>query len=253
LSFRFLPEFFRTRILGRHGHNFSTIFARNARVTAELGRASMRHKGSKLARIAELSQVLTENAYRLELETSTADKWKRRIVRAIANKKAGKLRSSRYDAFIRRQKNRITREGAAALVRTTRLKRKRASETLNPIEERAVEILIGAKRKPKKNFVEIKAIGLVAAVRREWFSYREKRGRPKGARSQFKQTRVAVADVSLSIEEVILLVTRATKEITGNPPSSAVLVAAVRIEKPGTSKASVLRIATRIREKMRQI
>jgi hypothetical protein len=213
----------------------------------------MEHKARRVidthARIAQLSQVLTEAAYQLELETSIADKWKRKILRAIVDKKAEKLRGSRYDAFIRRQKNRITREGAAALVRTKRLKRKTASETLNPVEERAVEILIGAKRKAKKNFVETKAIGLAAAVRREWFSYKGKRGRPKGARSQLKQTRVAVADVSLSIEEVIIVVMRATEEITGNPPNSPVLVAAVRVEKPGASETSILTIAARIRKR----
>jgi hypothetical protein len=56
-----------------------------------------------------------------------------------------------------------------------------ACDDLSPVEQRAVELVCGAKRKTRKNLIEERAIRLAECVLDDWFRTARPRGRPRGA------------------------------------------------------------------------
>jgi hypothetical protein len=91
---------------------------------------------------------------------------------------------------------------------------------LRPIERRAVAILGGAPRNAKKSDLERSAIRLADAVIAEWFSPREKRGRPAGSKIKLAKT-VADRPKLTSVAEVIETVWPTIEELAGPKASSS--------------------------------
>jgi hypothetical protein len=187
---------------------------------------------SELTRLAEL-RGLADSA-------EAGAKWKRKILRAIERKKSDKLRNWSYETRTLipwRQKAQVPSIGwATMLVRlkhneqavgklrgTKRFDREAGSknasevtfEQLSPVERRAVRLLCGAKRKPKKNAIETTAIALANAVRADWFATTRGKGRPKGTSSQKIKLVDLQYKVPLSIAEVVAIVKPLIEEFAG--------------------------------------
>jgi hypothetical protein len=140
-------------------------------------------------------------------------------------------------------------------------------EQLSPVERRAVRLLCGAKRKPKKNAIETTAIALANAVRADWFATTRGKGRPKGTSSQKIKLVDLQYKVPLSIAEVVAIVKPLIEEFAGTEasvsdagpevvseiksPTFAALVAAVRIVLPYCPSESILSITAREKRKAR--
>jgi len=99
---------------------------------------------------------------------------------------------------------------------------------LSPAEERAVEIVCGARIKAKKNRIESKAIKIADAVKGEWFADQaaRPRGRPKGS-----MINIADRDQLPSVTEVIAAVGPTIQELArgaaSTAPRSAMIAAVV--------------------------
>jgi hypothetical protein len=226
-----------------------------------------------LRRDRELLRRLTEIAKQRGFNDpdECANATKRKIFRAIQRKRSDKLNNWHYEKFKEQRNKAASKEHIqseeytrwlAYLVRRESNKRKRldrddaiedATSTtvadLNPVEKRAVELLSGRKRKPRKNHLEMRADQLANAVQREWFSPSKRAGRPPGTNSS---KRIIIKDwsyeVPLSASEVIDAVMPAIDELTGNKISGLqALIAAVKTVVPGIRDDSIARIATRIR------
>jgi len=155
----------------------------------------------------DLLWTLTEIARRRGFDhpAECANATKRKILRAIQQKRTDKLNNWHYQKF-KEQRNKAASkqhiqseehtQWLAYLVRLESNKRKRLDRddeiedatsitvaSLNPVEKRAVELLSGRKRKPRKNYLEMRADQLANAVQREWFSPFKRAGRPRSAHS----------------------------------------------------------------------
>jgi hypothetical protein len=222
---------------------------------------------------AKLLRTLTEIARRRGFDdpAECANATERKILRAIQRKMTDKLNNWHYQKFKEQRNKAASKEHIqseeytrwlAYLVRLESNKRKRldrddaiedATSTtvadLNPVEKRAVELLSGRKRKPRKNYLEMRADQLASAVQREWFSPFKRAGRPRGTDSS---KRIIIKDCSydvpLSASEVIDAVMPAIDELAGNKISGLqALIAAAKTVVPGINDDSIARIATRIR------
>src|SRR5262245_44316964 len=196
---------------------------------------------------------------------------KRKILRAIQQKRTDKLNNWYYQKF-KEQRNKAAlkqhiqseehTQWLAYLVRLESNKRKRLDRddaiedaksitvaSLNPDEKRAVELLSGRKRKPRKNYLEMRADQLANAAQREWFSPCKRAGRPRRTDSRKGiVTKSHSYDVPLSASEAIDAVMPAIDELAGNKISGLqALIAAVKIVAPGISRDSIARMATRLR------
>jgi hypothetical protein len=90
---------------------------------------------------------------------------------------------------------------------------------LSLVEQRALDILNGAQRVAKKNFLERRAITLADAVIAERFSPRGKQGRPAG---KMKLVRKAMDDPKLpSVAEVIKAILPIIEQLAGPKASSS--------------------------------
>jgi hypothetical protein len=97
---------------------------------------------------------------------------------------------------------------------------------VSPVEERAIEIVLGASKKSRKNRIEIEAIKLADAVKTDWFAERAARpsGRPKGS---MIGTTMDKPDQLSSVSEVISAVIPPIQELAGAAASASVMIAAV--------------------------
>ena len=132
------------------------------------------------------------------------------------------------------------------------------------VEQRAVELLVAAKLKGKKNPIETDAAILAERVRSKWQTA-NRRGRPKGARST---KGMEINRVPVSIEEVIQTVLPIIERFAGtairvvvrnsndlsaiDSPIFAVLVAAVRTAIPSADVETIGRTVKLVRRKARQ-
>jgi hypothetical protein len=139
-----------------------------------------------------------------------AERIKRRLSRDMAQHEAALVRDLRYHARIEpwRRRARPNERWARHLVRlenerrkigrkrgTQRLNRKEANklaienaaavkpEELNPVERRAVELLMGKKQKSRKNPIEKRAIDLVESVKRVWGFQSKRKSKVRAERS----------------------------------------------------------------------
>jgi hypothetical protein len=206
--------------------------------------------------------------------TEAGEELKRKILRAIERKKSDKRRNWSYETKTLgpwRQKAQVPSLNLATnWVRLkhneqTRVNREAAIENascatfdkLSPIEKRAVELLRGGKRKPKKNVIEERAIALEQAVRADWLVATRGRGRPKGTSSHKHMD----FRVPLSIAELISIAKPLIEDFSGGrieasvsdagsvseikSPTFAALVATVRIVLPDCPAESILSILVR--------
>ena len=97
---------------------------------------------------------------------------------------------------------------------------------LNRIEQRAVEIVRGARAKSRMDRIEIKAITLANEVKTEWFTPQtaRPRGRPKG--SMIGTTKDKPDQLS-SVSEVIFAVSPPIQKLAGAAASPSAMIAAV--------------------------
>jgi len=192
---------------------------------------------------------------------------RRKILRAIQRKRSDKLNDWHYRRSANKSRDEASEldiDWASYLVRLKSntkkgLARDDAIEDatgttvtdLTAIEKRAVELLRGAKRKAKKNFLENEAEELASAVEKDWFSFHESAGRPQGRNSQ-KAIRIEGLSyyVPLSMSEVIATVFPLIEEAAGTSDAKLILpavIAAVRIAVPDASRESISRLARRFR------
>ena len=250
-------------------------------------RARCNDLASALARLADL-RGFADSA-------EAGVKAKREILRAIEHKKSDKLRNWSYETRTIRPWRRMAQvppvnwatmlvrlkqnEQAAGRLRGTKrfdreagIKKDASGATfdqLSPVESRAVQLLRGAKRKPKKNTIEDRAIRLANAVRTDWFTATKKGGRPAGTSSQNIKIVDLRYEVPLSIAEVVAIAKPLIEEFAGTTlkasvsdagsetvseiksPTFAALVAAVRIVLPDCPPKSILSITAREKRKAR--
>ena len=222
---------------------------------------------------ADLIWTLTEIARRRGFDdpAECANATKRKVFRAIQQKRTDKLNNWHYQRFKEQRNKAASRQHIQSeeytrwivyLVRLESNKRKHldrddaiedatsiTAADLNPVEKRAVELLCGTKRKPRKNYLEMRAEQVASAVQREWFSPVKRAGRPRGTDGR---KGIAIEgnryDVRLSISEVIDAVMPAIDELAGIKIFRLqALIAAVKTVAPGASHDSIARIATRVR------
>jgi hypothetical protein len=246
------------------------------------------------ARSSDLASALARlaNSHGISDPTKAGEELNRKILRAIERQKSDKLRNWSYETKTLRPWKRkaqvLPLRWATMLVRLKHREqtvgRLRGAKRFNreaeienascvtldkliPVEKRAVELLRGDKRKPRKNVIEERAIVLEQAVRADWLDNTQNRGRPKGASSHNIKTVGCRYEVPLSIAEVISLVRPLIENFAGRrikasvsdagdveeikSPTFAALVAAVRIALPDCPAESILSTMGRENRKMR--
>jgi hypothetical protein len=244
------------------------------------------------ARCNDLASALVRlaNFHEISDPTQTGEQLKRKILRAIESKKSDKLRNWSYETktlkpwklkeqvpslgwatmFVRLKHTEQTvgrLRGAKRFNREAEIENASCTtfDKLSPIEKRAVELLRGGKRKPKKNVVEERAIVLEQAVRADWLAATRGRGRPKGTSSHNIKTMDFRYEVPLSIAEIISFAKPLIEDFSGarikasvsdtgsvseiKSPSFAALVAAVQIVLPDCPAESILSIMVREKRK----
>jgi hypothetical protein len=228
-------------------------------------------------RETELLRRLTEIAKQRGFDdpVACATATTRKILRAIRRKRSDKLNSWHYEKFKEQRDKAEWKQHSqseeyiqwvAHLVRLESNKLQRFNRDdvikdatsgtvadLNPVEKRAVELLCGRKRKPRKNSLEKRAEQLAKAVQRDWFSPIKRIGRHPGTDSRKGIAEGNWYDVPLSASEVIDAAMPVIDELAGNKISGLRgLVAAVHTIASGTSPESIARMASRIRARVRQ-
>jgi hypothetical protein len=135
----------------------------------------------------------------------------------------------------------------------------KASNDAKPIEQRAVALLRGARKKSKEHLIEKEASKIASAVQKEWFVQTKKSGPVKGAVSSITDdglqylVPLSVFDICSVVVPIIETSAPRIKLSVGHPdvwktdPPSAVLVAAVRTTNPGAKIATIAREAVRSR------
>ncbi|WMT71335.1 hypothetical protein [Bradyrhizobium sp. Ash2021] len=108
-----------------------------------------------------------------------------------------------------------------------------------PVEKRAVEIVRGAQRKAKKNFVEKEAVRLADAVLADWPPPAGLRGRPTGRGTIVVDPETK--DLKLSAREIIEAVLPIIEGLAGpnssSAPDSAMIAAVVAVVRAATTEA----------------
>jgi hypothetical protein len=99
------------------------------------------------------------------------------------------------------------------------------------VEKRAAEIVRGAQRKAKRNFVEKEAVRLADAVLADWPPLTQRAGRPAGRRRIVRDPQTLEYDLKLSAPEIIAAVLPIIKALAGPEnslaPESAMIAAVV--------------------------
>jgi hypothetical protein len=115
----------------------------------------------------------------------------------------------------------------------------RQNNDQTPVEKRAVEIVRGAQRKAKKNFVEKEAVRLADAVLADWPPPARKRGRPTGRGTIVVDPETK--DLKLSAREIIEAVLPIIEGLAGpnssSAPDSAMIAAVVAVVRAATTEA----------------
>jgi hypothetical protein len=180
-------------------HAKDTAFAEEQRCRVQQRRDRQRnsHLNNLLGALCSIAKGLGLHDPKIE-----AERIKQRLLRHVAQHEAALVRDLRHHARIepwRRKAQRPNERWACHLVRlksnrrkiglkcgTQRLNWKEANkqaikhaaavkpEELNPVERRAVELLMGRKQKSRKNLIEKRALDLVKSIKREWFQSKRK-------------------------------------------------------------------------------
>jgi hypothetical protein len=223
------------------------------------------------AHYAELLLRLTEIAKQRGFDdpVESANAAKRKILRAIQRKRSDKLNDWHYQRAKKSRDEaseldigwasylvRLKSNGKKGLARDDAIQDAKGVTVtdLTPSERRAVELLCGAKRKAKKNFLEKKAEVLASAVKTDWFSSHKSAGRPRGTNSR-KAIRITELSyyVPLSTSEVIATVIPLIEEVAGTSSRDdaklvlPAVIAAVRTVAPRAGRESISRLARRFR------
>jgi hypothetical protein len=115
----------------------------------------------------------------------------------------------------------------------------RQNNDQTPVEKRAVEIVRGAQRKAKKNFVEKEAVRLADAVLADWPPPARSRGRPTGRGTIVVDPETK--DLKLSAREIIEAVLPIIEGLAGpnssSAPDSAMIAAVVAVVRAATTEA----------------
>jgi len=225
-----------------------------------------------LAALAEQNGVAKPNEWAKEA--------KRKILRAITHRKSVKLRDWSYETRTLRPCAEKTGQ-AAIVIKSVRQWRQRAKRpTLKraallvrlkvssgallsgqkrippPVLRRAVQLLVGAKPKPKKNPIELQALAIADAIRNDWVGPARYAGRPKGTFSHKIKFENMEYQVPLSVPEVISVVRPVIEELTGTELTASaktleVLLAAVKTIPLRCTLDSMARLVARSKGQLR--